>query len=77
MVDAIGPSYPLPPSQSSSSANVPALAKDMQAQTATLLDHLQKVLEDPTLSDQSSFLQIVADNVAQLNRTVEEAIKLR
>lgn len=78
MADAIGPSYPLTPSQAASTtANVPLIAKQMQVQVLTMAENLQKILDDPSLSEQPSFLKKIADDTAHLNQAVEQAVKLR
>ena len=78
MTDAIGPKYPLPPSQTTpSTTNVPTLAKQMQTQIQELADSLQKTLDDPSLSEQQTFLQKLSEHILHLNRTVEEVNKLR
>ena len=78
MTDAIGPSYNLPPpSAPAATTDVPALAKQMQTHVAVLSDSLQKVLEDPSLSEQPSFLQKMSEDVFHLNQAVEQAIKMR
>jgi hypothetical protein len=78
MTDPIGPSH----AHSSShihpaSTDVPVLAKQMQNLSLRMADHLQKILDDPSLTEQSSFLQKMAEDIAKLNATVEQAIKLR
>jgi hypothetical protein len=77
MSDAIGPS--LPPSQPAPAAttNVPVLAKQMQTQVLTMADHLQKILEDPSLSEQPTFLQKMSEDGSHLNQTVEQATQMR
>lgn len=74
MIQPIGSSTPAP---LPSSTNVPALSQQMQTQTATLADQLQKVTEDPSLSEDPSFLERLAKNTDQLNKTVEQANLIR
>jgi hypothetical protein len=57
--------------------NVPLLAKQMQEQTLTLAGQLQKILEDPSLSAQETFLREVTTNGSQLNKTVEQSLLIR
>jgi hypothetical protein len=57
--------------------NVSALSKQMQDQVLTLADHLQKVLDDPAVATQRSFLNEFVSNVANLSRTVDQAISVR
>ena len=59
------------------SPNIPALSRQMQSQVMALADHLQKVMEDPSLATQSSFLNEFASNASHLNHTVEQAILVR
>ena len=61
----------------SSSPNVPLLSGQMQTQVLEFADHLQKILQDPSLSAQASFLEAFRANVTHLNQTVEQAIRLR
>jgi hypothetical protein len=49
----------------------------MRAQAATLAEQLQKAIEDPSLSEQPSFLKECAANGSQLNQTVEQANLIR
>lgn len=78
MSDAVGPSHHLPPPQSTpATANVPALVKQMQEQVLAIAENLQKILEDPSITEQPSFLQKMTDDGSRLNTTVEQAIKLR
>lgn len=67
------PAYPSPKAP----PNVPALSKQMQDQVLKLADHLQKVLDDPTLASQQSFLKEFAYNVSHLNRTIDQALLVR
>ena len=60
-----------------SSPNVPLLSGQMQAQVLEFADHLQKILQDPSLSAQASFLEEFRVNVNHLNQTVEQAMRLR
>jgi hypothetical protein len=57
--------------------NVVALSKQMHDQALKLADQLQKVLEDPTLAAQQSFLKEFASNASHLNRTVDQALLVR
>jgi hypothetical protein len=59
------------------SPNVPVLSKQMQTQVLEFADHLQKILQDPSLSAQAPFLEEFRANVTQLNQTVEQAARLR
>lgn len=76
MPDAIGPSRNLPP-HIPPSTDVPALAKKLQDQISNLAESFEKTLEDPSLSDQASFLHSIAENVTRLHQVVEEALTLR
>jgi hypothetical protein len=67
------PAHPVPKAL----PNVPALSKQMQDQVMTLADQLQKVLDDPSLATQRSFLNEFASNVSHLNRTVDQALLVR
>lgn len=60
-----------------SGQNVPLLCKQMQSQVIELTDHLQKVLDDPSLSTQPPFLNEFLANANHLNQTVEQSILLR
>jgi hypothetical protein len=60
-----------------STLNVPLLSKQMQSQASTLADQLQKIVVDPSLSTQESFLHEFTENGNQLNQTVEQAILMR
>ena len=78
MSDAIGPSSHLPPPQTSpATANVPALVQQMQEQVLAVAENLQKILEDPSITEQPTFLQKMTNDASHLNRTVEQAINLR
>jgi hypothetical protein len=78
MTDSIGPSYNLPPPRSeTATTNVPLLAKKMQNQVQNLAENLQKIVDDPSLTEQSTFLQKMSEDVSHLNLTVGQAIKLR
>lgn len=70
MSEPVGPSSPLPPAQS---PNLPELAHQLQTQTIALADELQKILNDPTLTTQSDFLQQIATTTTQLNQSVTHA----
>ncbi len=76
MVDAIGP---LPPHQPSlpSTTNVPALAKQLQSQVQALTESLQQILEDQSLSEQTTFLQKLREDISHLDHSVQQALKLR
>lgn len=72
-----GPSpIPLEPT-AANGQNVPLLSKQMQSQVLEFADHLQKILQDPSLSTQVPFLQEFLANANHLNQTVEQAIHLR
>ncbi len=79
MAESIGPlSQPLPPEQKGGAVpNVPLLSKQMQEQVLSLADQLQKVLEDPTLATQKTFLDEFAHHGTHLNQIVDQAILLR
>lgn len=78
MSEPIGPSYGSPLQHTSSGIpNVPVLSKQMQSQTMALAEQLQKILDDPSLSTQQSFLNEVTANGTQLSHTVEQAILIR
>lgn len=77
MSDAVGPSQPLPPQSTPATANVPALVQQMQNQVLAIAENLRKILEDPSITAQPSFLQKMTDDGSHLNLTVEQAIKLR
>ncbi len=68
-----------PPLHSSNaeSQDIPRLSKQIRTQVLTLAQHLQKVLEDPSLSAQKTFLQELSTNVLGLNQTVEQANLVR
>lgn len=70
MSEPVGPPSPLPPPQA---PNLPELAHQLHTQTITLADQLQQILNDPTLTTQSDFLQQIAGNATQLNQTVTHA----
>jgi hypothetical protein len=57
--------------------NVHLLANQMQDGVLTLADQLQKILEDPTLAAQKTFLDEFAHNSTALSQTVDQAILLR
>jgi hypothetical protein len=67
------PSHPMPEAY----ANVPALSQQMRNQVSALADHLQKILDDPTLATQQTFLNEFVNNVSRLNRTVDQALLVR
>jgi hypothetical protein len=80
MAEPIGPlPQPVPsqPMLPKAVPNVPVLSKQMQDQVLTLADHFQKVLDDPTLAMQRSFLNEFANNASDLNRTVDQALLVR
>lgn len=54
--------------------NIPQLAQHVQTQVSVLADQLQKLLDDPSLSTQESFLNEVHANAMQLNQNVQRAI---
>lgn len=60
-------SVPLPPTAPSTTD----LAKQMKAQTAALAGHLQQILKDPSLSNQTDFLKEVTANGLELNQTIK------
>jgi len=70
-----------PASQSLSSpqatANVPLLSKQMREEVTAMADQLQRLVNDPSLATQPSFLDEFAKNATQLNRTVDQAIQAR
>jgi hypothetical protein len=74
MTQPIGSS---PHTPAPASTNVPALAQQMRIQASLLAEQLQKALDDPSLSEQASFLKEVANNGSQLNQTVEQANLIR
>ncbi len=77
MTEPIGPSSaPMQPA-ASQAPNVPLLSKQMQSQALLLANQLQKILEEPSLSTQASFLQEVAGNGQKLNETIEQANLVR
>lgn len=79
MSHPIGPHTP-PPSphpHPGSVPNVTALSQEMQKQVLTLADQLQKVLDDPSLTTQKTFLSEFAHNATTLNQTVEQALLVR
>lgn len=78
MTEPIGSSYKpsLHPS-SIESQNIPRLSMQIQFQVLTLARQLQKILEDPSLSAQKTFLQELSTNVLGLNQTVEQANLVR
>jgi hypothetical protein len=76
MTEPIGPSHHIPLSPSTV-ANIPLLSNQMQKQVLALAEHLQKILEDPSLSTQESFLREVTTNGNQLNQTVEQSLLIR
>ncbi len=67
------PAHPVPKAL----PNVPALSKQMQDQVLTLASQLQKILDDPTLTTQQTFLNGFASNTSHLNRTVDQALLVR
>lgn len=77
MSHPIGPLTPPPSSQPSDTPDVPLLSKQMQDQVLAMADQLQKVLDDPSLADQKTFLNDFVHNANQLNQTVEQALRLR
>jgi hypothetical protein len=78
MAESIGPSHhaPLQPSHPLSE-NIQLLAEKMGTQAKTFAEHLQKILDDPSLTAQEAFLQEMTANGNQLNHTVEQAILVR
>lgn len=77
MTERIGPATSFESQATSTSLNVPLLSKQMQSQVSGLAELLQKVLDDPSLSTEGSFLQKFTENVNQLNKTVEQAALVR
>lgn len=77
MTDAIGPSYNRLPPITPPATDIPTLAKQLQTHIAALAENLQKILEDPTLSEQSSFLQKMSADGLHLHQDVEQAIHWR
>jgi len=79
MAESISPIPQPPPSHPAlrSAPNVPALSKQMRDQVLNLADHLQKIMDDPTLATQQSFLNEFASNASNLDRTVDQAILVR
>lgn len=79
MPEPIAPLPPQPPSHPglNVTSNVPALSKQMQDQVLGLADHLQKIMDDPTLATQQSFLNAFASNASNLCQTVDQAIRVR
>lgn len=78
MAESVGPLPPPSPQPvPGGSPNVPVLSKQMQDQVLTMADHLQKVLDDPSLSTQQSFLNEFVSNASNLNRTVDQAVQIR
>ena len=79
MAESISPIPQPPPAHptQSSAPNVPALSKQMRDQVLTLADHLQKIMDDPTLASEHSFLNEFASNVSNLDRTVDQSMLLR
>jgi hypothetical protein len=78
MVEPTNPIPPSIPTQSvSKTLNIPLLSKQMQDEVLTLADHLKKISEDPTLTNQHSFLSKFANNVSNLNQTVNQALTLK
>jgi hypothetical protein len=75
MTEPIGSPSQLPPPQQTPS--VITVSQQMQDQVIALADHLQKILADPTLASQSSFLSAFANNVSNLNQTTHQALLLR
>lgn len=73
----IGPSGQTPLEPSASSTNVPLLSKQMQEKALELASQLRKILDDPSLSSQTSFLQEFSANAKGLNQVVEQAQLLR
>jgi hypothetical protein len=76
MPDAIGPSHNLPP-RIPPSPDVPALAKKLQDDITHFAGLLEQNLEDPSLSEQSSFLQSMKEALSSLRQIVEKALTLR
>ncbi len=77
MSHPIGPLTPPPHPPSGAETNVPLLSKQMQEQVLAMADQLQKVLDDPSLTGQKSFLDDFAKNAAKLQQTVEQAMKVK
>ncbi len=79
MAEPIGPLPQPAPAHGAPQAlpNVPVLSRQMQDQVMTLADELQKILDDPTLATQRSFLSEFASNASHLNRTVDQALLVR
>lgn len=49
----------------------------MQEQAMNLAEQLQKILEDPSISAQETFLRAFADNGILLSHTVEQSQTVR
>ncbi len=73
-----GPSFnaPLQPSNIADQ-NIPLLSKQIKKEALALADQLQKILENPSLSSQESFLKDFNECGNQLNKTVEQAVLVR
>lgn len=77
MSHPIGPLTPPPHGMPEAEANVPLLSKQMQSQVLAMAEQLQKILDDPSLADQKTFLNDFVHNANQLHQTVEQALRLR
>lgn len=73
-----GPSFnaPLQP-PSIADHNIPLLSKQIQSQALALAGHLQKILDNPSLASQESFLKDFKECGNQLNQTVQQAVLVR
>lgn len=75
MSEPVGSSLPLPSPQTA--FDIPLIAQQLQEKISALSNTLEKVMTDPSLATQSSFLTTFANQTNQLNQVVEQSLKVR